>query len=335
MGNDFEIDLVYLWVDGNDIKWQAEKEEWQEKLGVVNLPQTNGCRFVDNQELKYSLRSAEMYAPWINKIFIVTNGQVPSWLDTSHPKIKIITHDQIMPRDALPTFNSEAIETCIANIPGLSEHFLYANDDMFFNRPVTPDFFFDEKGNPIVRLISHDWNQKQIPENLYCQNIIYSRNLILEKFGHEYNYEPTHNIDPYKKSLIKDCKKMFEKEFKDTCYSKFRNPNSIQRIIYYFYQMAIKNLTIKHYESLKNDETFYLKLEGIDSLSQSLKKFKGKLFVINDEEYTKVSYRNGLKKFLASYLPIIQDWEDNINFEIKPVFEAANTKTIVFVIYYI
>ena len=116
MKKDLKIDLVYLWVNGNDPKWQEEKEYWQKKLNIPTGDSTNNCRFIDNQELKYSLRSVEMNAPWINKIFIITNGQVPDWLDTSHPKIKIVTHSQIMPPDALPTFNSEAIETCIANI---------------------------------------------------------------------------------------------------------------------------------------------------------------------------------------------------------------------------
>ena len=86
-----KIDLVYLWVDGNDPKWQEEKEKWQEKLGIGSSRSADMCRFIDNEELRYSLRSVEMNAPWINKIFIVTNGQVPKWLDANHPKIRIVT----------------------------------------------------------------------------------------------------------------------------------------------------------------------------------------------------------------------------------------------------
>ena len=96
-----KIDMVYLWVDGNDENWLKEKNKWAKKLNIKNNPhQNNPCRFIDNEELKYSLRSLEMYAPWINKIFIITNGQIPSWLDTSHPKIKIIRHDEIIPKEA-------------------------------------------------------------------------------------------------------------------------------------------------------------------------------------------------------------------------------------------
>ena len=91
---------------------------------------------------KYSLRSVEMYAPWIRKIFIVTDNQVPKWLDTSNPKIRIVDHKEILPEVSLPCFNSRLIEHFLYKIPGLSEHFLYANDDMFINRPVTPATFF-------------------------------------------------------------------------------------------------------------------------------------------------------------------------------------------------
>ena len=99
-----------------------------------------------NQELKYSLRSLEKYAPWINKVYIVTNGQIPKWLNLDNPRVKIVTHDQIMPKYALPTFNSMAIEANLAHIPDLSEKFLYSNDDTFFGNNATPSFFFSKDG---------------------------------------------------------------------------------------------------------------------------------------------------------------------------------------------
>ena len=138
-----KIDLVYLWVNGNDEEWKKKKDFWAEKLGLINDKEINNdCRFIDNEELKFSLRSAEMYAPWINKIFIVTDNQIPEWLDTSNPKIKIVDHKNIMPKEVLPIFCSFAIEMFIDKIPDLSEHFLYANDDMFFTAPVKKSYFF-------------------------------------------------------------------------------------------------------------------------------------------------------------------------------------------------
>ncbi|MBQ1770769.1 MAG: hypothetical protein II000_02330 [Clostridia bacterium] len=99
------------------------------------------CRFRDNKELMYSLRSVEKYAPWIRNIFIVSNSSMPAWLNTDHPKLHIISHETIMPADSLPCFNSYVIESYLHRIPGLSEIFLYANDDMFFGNHVSPDFF--------------------------------------------------------------------------------------------------------------------------------------------------------------------------------------------------
>ena len=83
-----KIDLVYLWVNGNDPNWMEEKSTWGKKLNIKKNNDTDSSRYVDNEELRFSLRSVEQNAPWINKIFIVTNGQIPSWLDISNPKIQ-------------------------------------------------------------------------------------------------------------------------------------------------------------------------------------------------------------------------------------------------------
>lgn len=334
MKKDFEIDLVYLWVNGNDQKWLEEKEEWQTRLGICSQS-TNNCRFIDNQELKYSLRSVEMNAPWINKIFIVTNGQVPEWLDTSHPKIKIITHKEIMPADALPTFNSEAIETCIANIPELSEHFLYANDDTFINSPVSPDFFFDGNGNPIVRLVKHDWKEEIIAKKLYLKNVIYSMNLIKDKYGKEYKYEASHNIDAYRKSHLNACKQEFIEEFERTCRYKFRTENSVQRTIFSYWMLANALGTPIFCQNRVNDKTTKLevlhqKITAPDNMKQTILKFKPSLLCINDGETVNPNDRKSLKGFLTELYPQKQEWEKEFNLQIEPVFDSHNYRTIVF-----
>ena len=147
-----KIDLVYLWVNGNDPQWKMKKRMVLTERGEAPAPEAlNKGRFVENDELKYSLRSVEMYAPWINKIWIVTDDQTPEWLNTDHPKVQMVSHRDILPAEYLPTFNSHAIEASIPNIEGLEEKFLYANDDMFFAKPTTPDFFYTKTGLPIAR----------------------------------------------------------------------------------------------------------------------------------------------------------------------------------------
>lgn len=111
----------------------------------------SASRFEDNEELRYSLRSIERHAPWVRHIFIVTNGQIPSWLNLDNPRITIVTHQDIFQNlSHLPTFSSPAIESHIHRIAGLSQKFIYLNDDVMFGKDVWPDDFFSHsKGQKV------------------------------------------------------------------------------------------------------------------------------------------------------------------------------------------
>src|SRR5690606_9913619 len=107
---------------------------------------------LSNDERRYALRSAEKHAPWMRKIFIVTDDQRAAWLSTDHPRIQVVDHTEIMPAEALPSFNSTVIEYFLSRIRGRAPRSLFANDDLFFNADVQPAFFFAADGYPIVRL---------------------------------------------------------------------------------------------------------------------------------------------------------------------------------------
>jgi hypothetical protein len=127
----FPIDVVYTW-KGEEV--------------------TNNIRTSYNNELKYSLRSVELYAPWVNKIYILMNNpkKQPSWIKQNN-KIIIVDHTETFPsNDYLPNTNSNAIETTIANIKGLSEHYVYFNDDIFLGNHVNYTDFFTRDGKAIV-----------------------------------------------------------------------------------------------------------------------------------------------------------------------------------------
>ncbi|CAB1437116.1 unnamed protein product [Pleuronectes platessa] len=111
----------------------------------------SASRFEDNEELRYSLRSVEQHAPWVRHIFIVTNGQIPSWLNLDNPRVTVVSHQDIFQnRSHLPTFSSPAIETHIHRIPGLSQKFIYLNDDVMFGKEVWPDDFYSHsKGQKV------------------------------------------------------------------------------------------------------------------------------------------------------------------------------------------
>ncbi|GAV00247.1 hypothetical protein RvY_11128-5 [Ramazzottius varieornatus] len=113
-------------------------------------------RFKDNEELRYSLRSLQQYAGWVRRVFIVTNGQIPYWLDLSNPKMRIVSHEEIFRNKShLPTFSSSAIESHLHHIPGLSDKFLYLNDDVLLTGKVLPEDFFSHSEGYKVHLAWH------------------------------------------------------------------------------------------------------------------------------------------------------------------------------------
>ncbi len=141
------VDIVYTWVDGSDERWQQKREQALLKDTDSSTREiyanVNG-RFRDNGELMYSLRSVEKYFPEVRRIYIVTDNQVPSFLDIHHPKIEIVSHEQIIPAGELPTFSSKKIETYFHRIDWIADNFIYLNDDVFLwpNFKIT-DFFDD------------------------------------------------------------------------------------------------------------------------------------------------------------------------------------------------
>ena len=236
----FDIDIVYLWVDGEDSVWmkkllEAKKEELSEEA-------ISECRFKNNDELKFSIRSAKKFAPWIRNIYIVTDSQIPAWLKEGVEGLKIIDHKEILPEDALPCFNSCAIETCLHKIPGLSEYFLYANDDMFFWNNVSPEDFFTPDGKPVYRFSKRIFNKKY--KHMYGYTINRAYHLIKNRYGNFTGYFPHHGIDPYRKSYIEECIANYKDEFDRTLHNKFRSFDDIQRAIFSYYAVKLKGAKV-------------------------------------------------------------------------------------------
>ncbi|XP_067855339.1 N-acetylglucosamine-1-phosphotransferase subunits alpha/beta [Heptranchias perlo] len=140
-GKELTINPVYLLWDLSTISQSKQDDD------------ISASRFEDNEELRYSLRSVERYAPWIRHVFIVTNGQIPSWLNLDNPRVTIVTHQEIFRNVShLPTFSSPAIETHLHRIPGLSQKFIYLNDDVMFGEEVWPDDFYSHSNGQKVYL---------------------------------------------------------------------------------------------------------------------------------------------------------------------------------------
>lgn len=304
----FDIDLVYLWVDGNDVEWLAKKYAFLGKNIDLNTEATSKARNANNDELKYSLRSAEQYAPWIRKIFIVTDGQIPEWLNIQNPKVQIVDIRELIPQQSLPCYNSVIIEHFLYKIKDLSEHFLYGNDDMFFNKNVNEDFFFKADGTPIVRLIN-SWGGKwfnmfkktfNIHTNIYRKTIDRSANLIEKKFGTYYSGIPHHNFDCYLKS---DYKNVVEKEYVNeimaTVTNHIRNENDIQRIIYLYYALAVRRGVIRY---VGRSESCRIRLQKPDFMS-FITRYSPTLFCLNDTHRATDEDRKRIRPFLDALYP--------------------------------
>ena len=147
---DIPIDIVYLWVDGSDPVWRAKRHAAALCLGAAETqslaPYGNvEGRFRDNGELRYSLRALERFFPDHGHVYLVTDGQTPPWLRASS-RLTVISHQELLPANCLPTFDSGNIESYIHRIPGLSERYFYLNDDVFFGAPVRLDRWFWPNG---------------------------------------------------------------------------------------------------------------------------------------------------------------------------------------------
>ena len=141
--NSENIDFIIPWVDGDDPSWREEMERYRGKSSLdCGETDARRVRYRDWGNLKYWFRGVERYAPWVHKVFFVTWGHVPGWLNTNDKKLEVVNHKDFIPPQYLPTFSSRAIDLNFHRIKGLSERFVYFNDDMFLTSPVKRDDFF-------------------------------------------------------------------------------------------------------------------------------------------------------------------------------------------------
>ena len=180
----FDIDIVFSWVDGSSAEFQRMRALRMQSY-VVGVGDDSAARYRQLDELRYALRSVHLYAPWIRRIFIVTDSPTPAWL-VDHSSVTIVPSSAFfLDQSSLPTHNSHAIESQLHHIEGLSEHFLYSNDDMFFARPVSPDMFFSPGGvTKFIEATTRIGLGENSPERSGFENAArVNRALLRERFG--------------------------------------------------------------------------------------------------------------------------------------------------------
>lgn len=302
-----KIDFVITWVDGSDEEWLAEKRAFAEGRPLIEKPSsTSKQAFAENQPstknqpliesrpplekprfdssdlrfrndfdfLKYWFRGVEKFAPWVNRIFFVTAGHLPDWLNLQHPKLKIIRHSDFIPKEFLPTFNSHTIENNLHRIAELSENFVYFNDDFFLLRKTRPEDFFKEGqyqrktqllpraffaeniliNNPSrdifpyiqmnnMALVNQDYDKHSFYKlhKSKAYNVKYGifnlRNFLLQPWR-EFSliYDP-HCAIAYKKSTFQAVWQKHNKELTEASLRRFRSDRDVSHLVFYYTQL--------------------------------------------------------------------------------------------------
>lgn len=326
--NKEKIDFVVLWVDGNDPNWLKEKNKYVIKDVDVD---DNENRFRDCDNLQYLFRGIEKYANWVNKIYFITWGHIPKWLKTNNDKIVVVNHEDFIPKEYLPTFNSNVIELNLHRIEDLSEKFVLFNDDFFILKQTKPkDFFvnglptdvyveytqlasyygdmhFFMKAN-ILSIINRHFNKKtQIKKNKSkVLNIRYGKfnfkTMYSMKFKHKYcGFWNFHAPQPYLKSNFQKIWKLEEKNLKKSCFGKFRNSMDLGHYLIRYWQMIEGNFRPRKdeskYFSYQNDNT---------TLIDALEKRKYKTICINDA-YMNIDFEKAKNEVNRSFESIFKE----------------------------
>ena len=265
--DDFPVDFVVSWVNGNDPEWIQEKREYEIALDNDKKTANPTARYRDWNMFHYWFRAVEKNAPWVRNVYLLTWGHVPEWLETSHPKLKIIRHSEFIPAEYLPTFSSHTIELNMWRIEELSEHFVYFNDDMLLTAPVKKSDFFTKglpKYCPLTRpkytfndmtvfeyvlmnntgLFNSDIDFREIikkhPEKwIYPFNSTISKyNMRTFKDGYLSGMRFTHVCMPYRKSSMIKCAERFSKKINETSRNKFRTYRDVNHQIFQIWEMV-------------------------------------------------------------------------------------------------
>ncbi|MCH4102292.1 stealth conserved region 3 domain-containing protein [Pediococcus acidilactici] len=315
---EYKIDFVVTWVDSNDKKWASKKKSYQkiDKNQKINTD----SRYRDYDTLRFWFRAVEKYASWVNKIFLITDNQKPSWLNLENPKLQLVNHSDYIDPEYLPTFNSNVIELTISNIRELSENFVLFNDDTFLNDYVTPDYFF-KRGvprdlyaeSPIISTkgsVAHAMvNDMEIINESFNKLEFYKRNwnkvfnlknkakllrtvalLPNKNFSGMWN---SHLPVSYNKKTFESVWNKYGDELRKTLKNKFRTPYDYNQWVMRYWQLASGNYEVR---DAKSGIVFDLGNTDGTVIKNEIKNRKHKMICLNDTD--NVSDVQSLKKML-------------------------------------
>lgn len=223
----FPVDVVYTWVDGADPAWQARRDERLGHAEVADRSASGEARFLSRDELRYSMRSLLAFAPWVRTIFLVTDRQRPDWLSHGQDRVRVVDHTEILPASVLPTFNSHVIESALHRIEGLSEQFVYFNDDVLLGAATTPADFFGPGGEPRVFFSPGVIGIRREGLSQYQQAHLNSRDLVLEDLDLVAVNVLQHTPIPLRRSLLDSVLDRYPEAVQRTRDAPFRSPGDV------------------------------------------------------------------------------------------------------------
>ncbi|MFI9269196.1 stealth family protein [Kitasatospora sp. NPDC052896] len=317
----FPVDAVITWVDDSDPVWRRRRDAALAELDAPPAGGTGQERFHNRDELRYCLRSIAMYAPWIRHIYLVTDGQVPDWLRVDHPDLTVVHHRELFADPSvLPVFNSHAIETQLHRIQGLSEHFIYFNDDVFLGRPVSPEQFFLGNGAPLITLDSRviPPGELETTDDEYVASQKNTRAVVQRVHGRHTTNVLSHAAHPLTRGLLAETAEQFAAELTDTARAAFRSradlaPITLAVTVGYlsqrvaFGRIGHRYVDVDRYAALEQLPGL-LRDRGIDT------------FCLNDgdlDHVPRVEQDRIVTRFLQDYFPVAGP------FELTPPVEAA------------
>ncbi len=314
------MDIVYLWCDLQDAAFRAKRAEALRRAGIaVNEGDNGACRYRSNDELRYSLRSLERFAPWLDAVHIVIDDAIspPAWLKLDAPRLRLHRWSEAIPPEKLPCFNSSALEFFIQDIPGLSERFLYANDDMLFARPLEPSFFFAPDGWPIYRYSTSrlDMAAPTLADG-YLHRVRESFRFAKANFGVAGGYKRAygrlghHNIDPYVKADLLAFREAYPAIWDMQTSFTFRDRRQLQREVLAGWAFSRGHA---HFRSIKRpwwQTAFGLPhrdswhcIPVRDDIAAEFARLKPSLVCMNDSPEVTDEGRKAATRFLETLLP--------------------------------
>lgn len=333
-----EIDFVITWVDGGDPAWRKQKAIYSGQAQLageedVSSVDTRDERYRDHGLLAYWFRAVEKFAPWVRKVHFVTWGHMPKWLDTDNPKLNVVKHEDFIPNEFLPTFNSNVIEPHLHRINGLSEHFVYFNDDVF---PIGPlketDFFKDGKpcdilafqpvvANPANPVMSHLFmnnalviakyfdkreNVKKQPGKYFkigYPPLYFFYNILEMAFPKFTGFYTVHGPAPFCKKTFEELWEKEESELKETSTHRFRSKDDLMIYLFRDWQKLTGNFRA---QNLLKDFAYFDLSDDNQKLYRTIRKQRKKLICINDAN-DKIDFERIKRELLEAFEEILPE----------------------------